>query len=56
MQDNEFRGYCADVMQEISKLANLNYSLYLVEDGQYGTVSPFGPMSGMLKDVATIVS
>lgn len=57
VQDNEFQGYCADVMQEISKIANLNYSLYLAEDGRRGQVSPIhGPVNGMLKDVVDVVS
>ena len=57
MQDNEFRGYCADVIKEIARIANFNYSLYIAEDGHHGVINPMiGPVNGMLRDLVKVVN
>ena len=56
VKDNEFRGYCDDVMTEISKIAGFNYSLYLTPGNRHGDVSPLGEINGLLGEVFNNVS
>ncbi|XP_054160593.1 glutamate receptor ionotropic, kainate 1-like [Oppia nitens] len=51
VRNNEFHGYCVDVMNEISKIAGFNYSLYVVPDGHHGSVSPVGAINGIIGEI-----
>ncbi|XP_013416771.1 glutamate receptor ionotropic, kainate 2 isoform X2 [Lingula anatina] len=47
-----FYGYCVDLLAEISKLLNFNFTIKLVDDGNYGApVGPNGEWNGMVREL-----
>ncbi len=56
IRNNTFYGYCIDLMDEISRVAGFEYSLYLSPDKQYGSVAPNGAVNGMISEVFQKVS
>lgn len=50
--NNRFKGFCIDLLKEISKLAGFNYVLELVPDGVYGVPDlESNEWSGMVKQL-----
>ena len=50
--NDRFEGYCVDLLEEISKLLGFNYTIKLVDDGQYGApTGPNGEWTGMVKEL-----
>lgn len=39
--NQRFKGYCADLAEQISKLANFTYEIRLVKDGRFGVKGRF---------------
>jgi hypothetical protein len=56
IRNNTFYGYCIDLMDEISRVAGFEYSLYLSPDKQHGSVAPNGAINGMISEVYRGVS
>lgn len=52
IENNTFSGFCVDLMDLIQTYSGLNYSLYLVEDGNYGPYSSYSnKLNGLIGDV-----
>ncbi|CAG2122731.1 unnamed protein product, partial [Medioppia subpectinata] len=51
VMNNEFYGYCVDVMNAIAEISGFNYSLYRAPDGKHGEVSPTGAINGIMNEV-----
>ncbi|XP_074650207.1 glutamate receptor ionotropic, kainate 3-like [Tubulanus polymorphus] len=46
-----FQGYSIDLLNEIAKLLNFKYELYLVEDGQFGIKTASGEWNGIVGEL-----
>jgi len=47
-----FEGFCIDLLEEIAKLLNIDYTIKLVDDGKYGApVGPNGEWNGMVREL-----
>ena len=50
--NDRFEGYCVDLLREIATILEFNYSIKLVDDGQYGApTGPNGEWTGMVKEL-----
>ena len=45
-----YTGFCIDILNELAKNLNFTYSIYVVEDGEYGRNNN-GTWTGMVGDV-----
>ena len=52
LKDNDqFEGFCVDMLQEIAELVGFKYKIELVPDGKYGAPDENGQWNGMVKQV-----
>ena len=52
-----FKGYCVDLLYEISQILQFNYTIKKVDDGKYGAPEgPNGEWSGMVRELMDRVS
>ena len=50
--NDRFEGFCVDMLEEIAKILGFNYTIKLVDDGQYGApTGENGEWTGMVKEV-----
>jgi len=50
--NDNFEGFCVDLLDEISKILLFNYTLRVVEDGRYGApVGPKAEWNGMVREL-----
>lgn len=50
--NDQFYGYCIDLIDEIAKMLDFNYTIKLVSDGNYGApVGPKGEWNGMVREL-----
>ena len=49
--NDQFEGYCVDLLDLISKEQGFNYSIHLVKDGQYGAEKSPKVWSGMVGEL-----
>ena len=55
--NDQFEGYCVDMLDQIAKHLGFNYTIKLVDDGQYGAATgPNGEWTGMVKELMDQVS
>ncbi|XP_076358817.1 glutamate receptor ionotropic, kainate 2-like [Tachypleus tridentatus] len=49
--NDQFEGYCVDVVRELSKILGFNYAIHLVRDGSHGTKNENGEWNGMIREL-----
>jgi len=50
--NNRFQGFCVDLLDEISKILQFNYTIKPVDDGKYGApVGPKNEWNGMVREL-----
>ena len=50
--NDRFEGYCVDLLAEIARLLHFNYTIKLVDDGQYGAPEgTTGEWTGMVREL-----
>ena len=55
--NDRFEGYCVDMLEQIAQHLGFNYTIKLVDDGQYGApTGPSGEWTGMVKELMDTVS
>lgn len=47
---DQYKGFCIDLIERISKLCNFNYTIKLVEDGLHGTLVD-GKWNGIVSEL-----
>ena len=53
--NKQYRGYCIDLIERVSKLAGFNYTIKLVEDDKFGSFSD-GKWNGIVSELLDKVS
>lgn len=56
VKDNPFEGYAVDLIYELSKIGDFNYTLYTSPDNKYGTQDTTGRPNGMINELFLRVS
>ena len=54
--NKRYEGYCVDLINEISKLLEFNYTIKIVEDLKYGTKNERGEWNGLIRELIDGVS
>ena len=54
--NKRYEGYCVDLIDEISKLLEFNYTIKIVEDLKHGTKNERGEWNGLIRDLIDGVS
>ena len=54
--NKRYEGYCVDLIDEISKLLEFNYTIKIVEDLKYGTKNERGEWNGLIRELIDGVS
>ncbi|XP_074651659.1 glutamate receptor 1-like [Tubulanus polymorphus] len=49
--NSRWKGYCIDLIEEISRNMGFSYELYEVPDGQYGAKNKFGEWNGIVRQL-----
>ena len=50
--NSRFHGFCVDLLDEISKILQFNYTIKPVDDGKYGApVGPKNEWNGMVREL-----
>ena len=49
--NDQFEGYCAELVQELAQMVGFNYKLQLVADGKYGAEDKDGNWNGMVGEL-----
>ena len=52
----ELQGFCIDLLDELQKMMNFTYDIYIVEDGFFGSEQPNGTWNGIVGDIIEGVS
>lgn len=52
----KFQGYCIDLIDEISKMINFEYEIYVAPDNSFGFMDDNGQWNGMIKELIEKVS
>lgn len=55
-ETGKFSGYCIDLIDEISKMINFEYEIYVAPDNSFGYMDENGQWSGMIKELIDKVS
>ena len=55
MNDN-YEGFCIDMLEKLSEIMGFNYRLTLVEDGRFGGQDEDGNWLGLIGDLVNQVS
>jgi hypothetical protein len=55
-KENEYFGYCIDLLNRLAKACNFTYDIKLVNDGFYGTLNDFGKWNGIIGELVDYVS
>lgn len=54
--NNKYEGFCIDLLNEIAKIVDFKYEIYLVPDGIYGTIDDTtGEWNGLVKELVESV-
>ena len=56
LENGQFEGYVVDLLNEISTIAKITYTLKLSSDGEYGGWTKNGSVNGMIGEVYRNVS
>ncbi|CAL1535038.1 unnamed protein product [Lymnaea stagnalis] len=51
--NDQFEGYCVDLLKKVSSILKFDYSIKLVDDGNYGTRLQNGSWNGMIGELLT---
>ena len=54
--NEDYEGFCIDLMDKLSEILGFTYTLYLVEDGQFGGQNEDGSWNGLVGDLVNHVS
>lgn len=49
--DDLLQGYCIDLLEKLSQMNGFEYSVYIVDDGNYGSPQSDGTWNGMIGDL-----
>ena len=49
--NDRFYGFAVDLAEEIAKMLDFRYDIYLVEDGKYGAKAGDGEWNGMIGEL-----
>ena len=49
--NERYRGYCIDLIREISQILEFNYMIKMVDDGVHGRKNERGEWNGMIKEL-----
>lgn len=49
--NDQYEGFCAEMLMELAALLRFNYKIKLVEDGLYGAPEPNGSWTGMVGEL-----
>lgn len=50
--NDQYEGYCIDLMRNIAEIVNFDYEIHLVADGDYGSEDPeTGEWNGMVGEI-----
>jgi hypothetical protein len=49
--NDRFEGYSVDLIDEVAKMLDFKYEIYLVHDGLFGTKNPDGRWNGMIGEL-----
>lgn len=55
-ENDQFEGFCVDMLKEISELVGFKYKIELVPDGNYGVPNDDEEWNGMVRQVMDRVS
>ena len=55
-RDGEFVGFIPDLMKRLSELVGFKYEIRLVSDGQYGSWTENGTLTGIIGELTRNVS
>ena len=47
----KYKGYCMDLLNELSRILKFTYDIYLIADGMYGAVAKNGTWNGMVGEL-----
>lgn len=57
LQGNEqYEGFCVDMLKELSEILRFHYKIQLVADGVYGVAEANGTWTGMIGEIISRVS
>ena len=54
--NKRYEGYCIDLIDEISKILEFNYTIKIVEDMRHGRKNERGEWNGLIRDLIDGVS
>ena len=56
-KDNKtkFKGYCIDLIEEISNITNFKFHIHEATDKKFGNMNELGEWNGMIKELITKV-
>ena len=49
--NDQYEGYCIDLLEKIASICNFTYEIKLVDDGFHGTVTSSGRWSGIVGEL-----
>lgn len=49
--NEQYEGFCMDLLREMSRILGFRYELRLVRDGSYGTRNDNGQWNGMIREL-----
>ena len=49
--NDQYEGYCVDLLEEVSKVVGFNYTIQLVKDNKYGSKMEDGSWNGMIGEL-----
>lgn len=54
--NDQYEGFCVDMLRELSDILKFNFRIKLVDDGLYGAPEPNGSWTGMVGELINRVS
>lgn len=54
--NDDFEGFCIDLLNAIASIVKFKYKIYLVPDGKYGAKDVNGSWNGMVRELIEDVS
>ncbi len=49
--NNQFEGFCIDLLEKIASMCNFSYKIKLVDDGYHGSLMENGKWSGIVGEL-----
>ena len=49
--NDRFEGYCVDLLSEVANLLKFEYDIYIVHDGNFGSITENGEWNGLIGEL-----